>query len=201
MQQTARVFKRKVIAFMRRAESSNSLGHLARRLVTPQLMRKAVRQRTHDPRRSRQTVKHPILTCGLLLAVAGCSTPVDPALLVETAVSISPTSVHPSDTVVVSVSAANRTGRTLQIGYANGCALGYEVVDSSGEVVFGPDHFICTAASWTLTLVPGEVLSREYRWSPASGSGRTGLYEIRGGLHNFFGLRNPTEPVQLLVLE
>ncbi len=47
MQQTTRLgFKRKVIAFMRRDESSNGLGHLARWLITPQLMRRAVRQ--HD---------------------------------------------------------------------------------------------------------------------------------------------------------
>jgi hypothetical protein len=34
MQQTARVFQRKVIAFMRWDESSNGLGHLARGLIT-----------------------------------------------------------------------------------------------------------------------------------------------------------------------
>jgi len=44
MQQTARVFKRKAIAFMRRADFSHGLGHLARRLVTPQLMGRPVRQ-------------------------------------------------------------------------------------------------------------------------------------------------------------
>jgi hypothetical protein len=45
MQQTARVFQRKVIASMRGDESSMSLRHLASRLVTPQLMRRAVRLR------------------------------------------------------------------------------------------------------------------------------------------------------------
>jgi hypothetical protein len=45
MQQTARLgFERKVIAFMHRDEPSNSLGHLAGRVITPQLMRRAVRQ-------------------------------------------------------------------------------------------------------------------------------------------------------------
>ncbi len=45
MQQTARVFKRKVIAFMRRDESSNGRDRLPRGLITPQLMRRAVRPR------------------------------------------------------------------------------------------------------------------------------------------------------------
>jgi hypothetical protein len=52
MQQTARVFKRKVIAFMRRDETPNGLGHLARWLVTPQLMRRAVRQPPRQWQRS-----------------------------------------------------------------------------------------------------------------------------------------------------
>jgi hypothetical protein len=46
MQQTALVFKRKVIVFMRWDESSSGLGHLARWLITPQLMRRAVRRHT-----------------------------------------------------------------------------------------------------------------------------------------------------------
>jgi hypothetical protein len=45
IQQTALGFKRKVIAFMRWDESSNGLHLLARRLITPQLMRRAVRRR------------------------------------------------------------------------------------------------------------------------------------------------------------
>jgi hypothetical protein len=43
MQQTARLgFQRKAIAFMRWGKPSNGLDHLARWLITPQLMRRAV---------------------------------------------------------------------------------------------------------------------------------------------------------------
>ena len=121
----------------------------------------------------------------------------DPAELVAW-VSVTPTDIHPGETVQIEVGIRNPTTRPIVVGFTSGsCRLSYTVRDANGTGV--APGFACTADAPTYELAPGETIAGRYSWDGTSYSGvplPPGEYRV----HSSGFLVPSTVPVPISIL-
>lgn len=83
-------------------------------------------------------------------------------------------------TLQIRLTVTNESDVPIVRGFTSGCIYGFAVLDSEGNRLAPPPR-ICTLDAPTVTYAPGEVVTREFRWTWDDPNIEPGDYYLEAG--------------------
>lgn len=141
----------------------------------------------------------------VLLSLAGCRSAPEsiPERTdgLEVIVAVDRTEIGPSETMVVSVTIQNSTGRAISFRGSSSCMVGFYIREGAADI--GANHILCTSDISTVSFHPGQTV-RRFTWSgedprsPFTGRVEPGVYTLSGYVGGVGG--RMSRPVEVRVV-
>ncbi len=103
-----------------------------------------------------------VITCSAVVASLGCGTPTDPQDVLTVDLTVTPSSVRPGDSLLVTLTIVNPTTRSIQLGSANSCVALPAVYAAGGRLLCEGTALGCLDVVSAFTVPALGVLTREF---------------------------------------
>ncbi len=121
-----------------------------------------------------------VIACLAVVASLGCGTPTDPRDVLTVDLTVTPSSIRPGDSLLVTLTIVNPTIRSIQLSSGDSCVALPEVY-SAGERLL-----------WDGARMPNRCVD-VYRTSAGSPHSAVSARGVPAGVHSTLGLRCPAD--------